>query len=63
MERTKTSYFSSKLKKKYIHSIKKYEKLDVFDRLNNYETFALRRLFRSIKTFMVRFRGYYPSKP
>lgn len=62
LERTKQAYFSYKLKKKYLHSVVKYEKIDIFVRLNEYEIFSLRRLFRSLKGFMLRFSSVFKAE-
>ena len=62
IERTKKAFFSYKLNKKFISSKQHYVKINVFERLNTIETFSLKRLFQTIKGFLIRYRGQVLAK-
>lgn len=62
IERTKKAFFSYKLNKKFISNKKHYMQIDVFERLNTMETFSLKRLFKTIKGFLIRYRGQVHKK-
>lgn len=57
IDRAQKAFFSIKLNRRFISDKKKYAKINVFERLTTMETMSLKRLFQSIKRFLMTYRG------
>lgn len=57
IDRAKKAFFSIKLNRRFISNKKKYVQMNVFERLTSIETMSLKRLFQSIKRFLMTYRG------